>query len=153
MGKINMARVIVGGLVAGLVWNIGEYILNEPNLGEKWRAAYEALGKPPQESASTIAIFVGVTFVLGIVAVWLYAAMRPRFGPGPKTAFITGLVLWLVLSGTFWAWNQAIGLFPRDISTITLIWGLFEIPIATLIGAWLYREKPAAATSTVEARR
>ena len=151
MSGINMARVVVGGLVAGLVWNIGEYVLNEPILGEEWGAAYEALGRPPQESASTIAVFVGVTFVLAIVAVWLYAAMRPRFGSGPKTAIIAGLVLWLVLNGSFWAWNQAIGLFPRDITTTTLVWGFFEIPIATLVGAWFYHEKPAAAVSTVGA--
>jgi hypothetical protein len=152
VGRINASRVILGGLVAGLVWNIGEFVLNEPILGEEWGAAFEALGLPPQESATTIAMFVAVTFMLGIVAVWLYAAMRPRFGPGAKTALIAGFVLWLVLSGSFWVWNQAVGLFPRDISTITLIWTFFEIPIATLLGAWLYREQPAAAISTVERR-
>ena len=28
------------------------------------------------------------------VTVWLYAAIRPRFGPGPKTAICAGLIVW-----------------------------------------------------------
>ena len=28
--------------------------------------------------------FIVVDFVLGLIVVWTYAAMRPRFGPGPK---------------------------------------------------------------------
>ena len=26
---------------------------------------------------------------------WLYAAIRPRYGPGPKTAALAGLALWV----------------------------------------------------------
>ncbi len=28
MGRINLARVLVGGLMAGLIINVGEFILN-----------------------------------------------------------------------------------------------------------------------------
>ena len=149
MSRINIGRVIAGGLVAGLVWNVGEYILNEPILGDEWAAAYQALERPAEESATTIALFVGSVFVLGILAVWLYAAMRPRFGAGPKTAILAGLFIWAILYGFMWVWNVAVGLFPNEVFTITLIWGFFQVPIATMIGAWLYRETPSAATSTV----
>lgn len=152
MGRIKAGRVILGGLLAGLVWNVGEYVLNEPILGDDWAAAYEAIGLSMPESATAIALFIGSTFVMGILAVWLYAAIRPRFGPGPKTAVIAGLFLWLVVYGLFWFWNYISGIFPQRIFTITLIWGFFEAPIATLVGAWIYREEPAAATPTVEAR-
>lgn len=33
-------------------------------------------------TGSAIAINVIATFVVGILLVWLYAAMRPRFAPG-----------------------------------------------------------------------
>ena len=33
-----------------------------------------------------------VDFVLGLVVVWTYVAIRPRFGPGPKTALLAALV-------------------------------------------------------------
>src|SRR5437667_4515115 len=43
-----------------------------------------------------IGVFVIGGFVLGVLLVWLYAAIRPRFGPGPKTSLIAGLVLWFL---------------------------------------------------------
>jgi hypothetical protein len=33
------------------------------------------------------------------------------------------------------------GLFPTNLIIITIVWGLFEIPIATMAGAWLYKEE------------
>jgi hypothetical protein len=30
---------------------------------------------------------------------WLYAAIRPRYGPGPKTAAVAGFALWFIGSG------------------------------------------------------
>ena len=37
MARINTRGLVVGGLVAGLIINISEYILNEPVLGAAWR--------------------------------------------------------------------------------------------------------------------
>ena len=39
MGKINIARVIAGGLLAGLVINVSETILNTVVLGSQLEAA------------------------------------------------------------------------------------------------------------------
>lgn len=143
MGKTNWGRVIVGGLLAGLVLNIGEYLLNELVLGDDWEAVMETYGLGAY-TGSDIAMMVAWTFLLGIVLVWLYAAIRPRYGPGPATAVRAGLTGWLLLYGFWYLYNLASGMFPRDIVTISLIWGLFELPIATLVGAWMYREGEAA---------
>ena len=32
---------------------------------------------------------------MGLLLVWLYAAIRPRFGPGPRTATYAALVVWV----------------------------------------------------------
>src|SRR5262245_6567173 len=77
LGKINLSRVILGGLVAGLVINIGEFILNTYVIGEQSAAAMARLGLPaigPQQ----IVWFVVFGFLYGIWLVWLYAAIRPR---------------------------------------------------------------------------
>ena len=139
MGKINMGRVILGGLLAGVVLNIGEFLINEPILGEQWKGAMEALNLPPV-GGGAIAWFVVMSFVLGIAIVWIYAAMRPRFGAGPKTAIIVGLTVWFLV----WVWSfggtMVFGLYPTNLVLITLVWGLFEVPIASVAGAWLYKE-------------
>jgi hypothetical protein len=139
LGKINQARVILGGLLAGFVMNIGEYILNARILAADWTAAMQDLNRKPF-SEPQILWFVIMTFILGIAAVWVYAAIRPRFNPGPGTAICAGLIVWFFLglynSFTF----HVMGLFPDRLLAIATIWGLFEIPIATVIGAWLYKE-------------
>jgi hypothetical protein len=36
MGNINITRMLLGGLLAGLVISVGEYILSEFILGGQW---------------------------------------------------------------------------------------------------------------------
>ena len=137
---MNVGRILTGGLLAGLVMNIGEYVLNGIVLKEKWDAAMADMGMEPMTGA-TIGVLVVVTFVLGIAFVWLYAAMRPRFGAGPRTALIAGFFAWLLLSGMPFVWNQLVPVYPSSLVMVGLVWSFFEIPIATLIGAWIYKEK------------
>ena len=139
MGRINTGRVILGGLVAGLVINIGEIILNIPIIGAESDAALQALGLEPP-GGGAIAVFIATGFLLGLVAVWLYAAMRPRFGPGPKTAVIAGLVVWALGFLVAAIGYGMLGFFPARLVVITTVWGLFEMPIASVAGAWLYKE-------------
>ena len=140
MGKINLVRVIFGGLVAGLVINIGEFLLNEPILGSQWRAAMESLNRPPIGNQA-IAYFVILGFALGMVAVYLYAAIRPRFGAGPRTAVCAGLLVWFFAYLYSGVGMMAMGLVPRSLLLIGIAWGLLEVPIATVLGAWLYKEE------------
>src|SRR5258708_13314264 len=85
MVKINWGRVFLGGLLAGLVINIFEYVANGVVLAARWDAAMKALGR--QLSMSAGAVFIVGGFIIGgIAAIWLYAAARPRFVSGPRTA-------------------------------------------------------------------
>ena len=95
----------------------------------------------PPVGGSAIPIFVVVGFVGGIAAVWLYAAIRSRFGAGPKTALIAGLFFWLV--GYFWSGvvMYALHMYPARLMAIALCWELVESILATLAGASLYAEK------------
>jgi hypothetical protein len=93
MSKINLARVLRGGLLAGLVINVGELILNSMVLASEWAEFLEQLGLDPTFSAPQLVAGAIITFIYGIVLVWIYAAIRPRFGPGPRTAVIAGLTV------------------------------------------------------------
>jgi hypothetical protein len=87
-----------------------------------------------------IAGFVIMTFILGIVLVWVYAAIRPRFGAGVKTAIIAGVVTWLLGNCLPTAGFTIMGVLPTDLATIGCLWGLVEIGIAAVAGAWVYKE-------------
>ena len=139
MGKINLGRVILGGLVAGLVMNIGEYVLNEPILGAQWVAAMESLNRQPV-GGNAIALFVVATFILGVTTIWIYAAIRPRMGAGPSTAICAGLLVWFLVSLYPAAFYVAMDLFPQNLLLMAVVWAFFEIPIAAVAGAWFYQE-------------
>ncbi len=138
MSRINLGRVVLGGLLAGLVVNVGEFLLHEQVIKEREMAAMAALGRTGPMGELWIWILYG--FVFGIALVWLYAAMRPRFGAGAKTAAIAGATAWFfggLLSAVAMANMQ---LFPNDVLTITTVWGLVQTILAAILGAWVYRE-------------
>lgn len=143
MGGINMPRVLLGGLVTGLGINVGETLLNGYLIMPQYAERMMAYGVP--ESPYSVPIFAVYGFLLGIVAVWLYAAIRPRFGPGPKTAAMAGLAVWFIYSGSFADFHLAIPLFPTTVPLANLGWGLVELPLMTMLGASLYREGGDAA--------
>jgi MFS family permease len=141
MGKINWNRVILGGLVAGAIINIFESVLNGVIFAKDIEAAIKTLGR--QESGGALATFIVWGFLVGIFAVWLYAAIRPRYGAGVKTALCAGAAVWglgyLLAAVT----PIALHLFPRRLMAIGLAVGLVEVLLGTLAGAWLYREEAA----------
>jgi hypothetical protein len=138
MGKINVARVILGGLVAGLIINISEYVLNIYVVAEESNAIIERMGLPPI-GMHQIAWFLILTFVLGIVIVFLYAGLRPRFGAGAKTAVIAGVAVWLVTMMAGVA-DVIIGIMPPNLLVLAGAWSLVETVVAAVVGAWLYQE-------------
>lgn len=139
MGKINWGRVMLGGLLAGVVLNVIDAAVYGKWLAADFAAAMQALGKPGSMS-SLIPLFVVLDFVTGIGLVWVYAAIRPRFGAGPQTAVIAGVAVWFFV-GLLHALGEApMGLFPQRIYTITTIVTLIEYALATAIGAYVYKE-------------
>jgi hypothetical protein len=140
MGSINWGRVILGGLVAGLVVNVSEIILNVLILPGAFEAAMQERGIAYEDTPQQIGVWILWGFLFGIGAVWLYAAIRPRFGPGPGTALKAGFAAWFLASFlSTLAWLN-LGLLPGSLVAIGLVWGLVEMLLATLAGAWAYRE-------------
>ena len=138
MGKINWARVLLGGLLAGLVVNVFEYVTNGVVLAADWASASSALGHPMP--ASAVPIFIVWGFLVGIAAIWLYAVARPRFGPGAKTAVLTGFAFWVIGYVFPNVVTAALQIYPSRLLVITTLVGLVEITLGSLAGAWVYQE-------------
>jgi hypothetical protein len=139
VGKINATRVILGGLLAGLVINVGEALLSGLLLAERLEQAYRQLGLAAPGGAASV--ILGITgFLIGIALIWLYAAIRPRFGPGPVTAILAGSVTWLLVILFPALIGAAMGVFPAGLFMLGSVWALFEYILAGLAGGWAYRE-------------
>jgi len=140
MGKINIGRVIIAGLVAGIVADILGFVVDGMLLAPRWADGMKALGHT--EFASNEWIWFNLIGLAGGIAViWIYAAIRPRFGAGIKTAVFAGIVFWFVGSllpnlGLMWA----SGLFSHHLTAMTTAGNLVETLAGAIAGAALYKE-------------
>src|SRR5215207_8344013 len=97
---INTKKVVIAGLAAGVVLNICDYVLNGMLFADRMTTDMNAF-KPglgdamAQMDTNTIVGFVIMDLVIGMLLAYTYAAMRPRFGAGAKTAIITALIFWI----------------------------------------------------------
>ena len=139
MGNINITRMLQGGLLAGLVIGVGEFILSELVLDGQLVEVFARAGTG-ELGGGQIVVLAIVALVYGISLIWIYAAMRPRFGPGPMTALVAGLTMWVVAWLLVSTYLVGIGRFPAGLMLGATIWGLFELLVAAVAGAWLYQE-------------
>jgi hypothetical protein len=140
VGRINTSRLVLGGVVAGILVNVSETILNTVVLKRPWEDAMRALGKPMSMTGSAMAVWILWGFVYGILCVWIYAAIRPRFGPGGGTAAKAGFVAWM-LAGLLPSVGMGnMGIVPTSLLVVSACWTLVESIVVTIVGAWIYRE-------------
>ena len=136
---MNILRILLGGLVAGFVYFIGDGIVHGALLHSHW---VEILGPNADQALHQPAYFGPYDLLKGVLAVWIYAAIRPRFGAGIMTAAIAGLAVWFACTPI-----PLLGLLPQKFfgAGFALLWMVYAIIPAVLgaiAGAWVYKETP-----------
>ncbi len=147
MGSMNRQKVFVGGLVAGIVLIVLDYIS-----GMFIFAPYAA-GHAGAMSAAVVAtmnskraIVGGIVtdLILGWSIAWLYAAIRSRMGAGAKTALCAGFFVWLIFAlamGSYFLYR----LVSPGFMCIAAITMLVEVLIASYVAGMMYSEAGASA--------
>jgi hypothetical protein len=144
---INTSKVVVGGLVAGLVMNVSGFVVQGMLLGERMMAEMYAVAPSLQgkeEGGGVIAARVLTQFAVGLLLVWLYAAMRPRFGPGMKTAALAALAVWICGFLFYLDWLYVDMMTPVTYAIVSCVM-LVTLLIAAGIGGMLYKENDGLA--------
>ncbi len=128
---MNTRRIILGGLLAGVVISIGMGILDVTVIGTS---------RPISASATPLGVVLLRSALLGIFCVLLYALMRPRLGAGARTAIGAGIFAFLfgVLFPPF-GLTMSGALAPRTLLA-AIVWGAVLLPLAAMAGASVYRE-------------
>jgi len=155
MGKVNWQRIILGGLLAGVIIDIFEWVTNAVVFAADWAAVMKHLGSSTDFTVKQIAALNVWGLLTGIAMVGLYAAIRPRFGEGPKTAILAGFATWFLAYALGGSFPVIAHLFPRGLAAVTTLIGLVETVVGALAGAWVYKEasQPAAKSFSQAAGR
>jgi predicted anti-sigma-YlaC factor YlaD len=144
MGKINVGRVILGGIVAGIVSDVLAYLVDGVLLAQRWAGELSDLGRQ-DFSTNQIIGFNLLGLASGIALIWVYAAIRPRFGAGAMTAIYAGLAVWFIgvlIPNT--GFMVVAHIFGKHLALYTTTGGLVETLAGALAGAALYKEEPTA---------
>lgn len=139
MSGMNMGRVVVGGIAAGLVINVVEGVMNFAVLGDFMTDLYERMGAAPP-GGGAIAGYVMLAFLLGFLLAWLYAAIRPRFGAGPGTAVLAGVAVWVGASVVPVVGWYLMGVLAPGLLFLFLGYMLLELVLGALVAGIIYRE-------------
>jgi hypothetical protein len=125
--------IVVGGIVAGLLIIAGEAVLNLVILAHDWVDQFARFALP-DPTVGTTAQGVLKLLLLGIFSVWLADAIKQSFPRPGHAGVVSGLCLWLLV----WAWVQwgmvLAGYVTARIAVLTVLWGLWELPLAVWIG-------------------
>ena len=96
METINWRRLALGGSLAGVVLMVlaiasAAFFIGQQALRTRLQELF-----PPAGRGVALFFFISGFLLLGILMIWWYAAIRPRFGPGPKTAALAAVAVWLI---------------------------------------------------------
>jgi hypothetical protein len=143
---MNTQKVLLGGFVAGVVLNVIDFVTHVYILAARNKADMDAF-KPglsdQMMQGSAVASYIIMDFVLGFALVWTYAAIRPRFGPGLRTATYAALLFWL-LALIFTAGFRQMGIVSAGLWWTFAFIGLVNFFLAAWAGAKLYSEDAIA---------
>lgn len=140
---INTSKVVVGGIAASVVNLALGFVLFQVMLGARFAAEMEAAmpGSMAKMNENMALSFVGPV-VNGFLVAWLYAAMRPRFGAGMKTAVFAALPVWLC-GVAFYLDDISIGMMSWSTYTIASLAALVMTIVAASVAGLLYKEEGA----------
>ena len=146
---LNTGKVVAGGLAAGVVLNLIDYVTYTMLLVDRVKAEADAFHPGMADSmmsGNAITVYVITDFIFGLLLVWTYAAIRPRFGPGPRTALLVAFLFWILL-----AFCNA-GMMLMGMTSANLWWTemfvLFvNLAIASWVGAMIYKESGEGAAA------
>jgi hypothetical protein len=137
---VNGGKLVAGGILAGVVMNICDYVSNNFILATDWEhiARIRNVDMADMSSTPALVTYVVVDLLLGLLVVWTYAAIRPRLGQGPGTAIVAGFMVFFaqaLLMASF-----AVSFLTWDVFIRGGVLMLVSALAGALAGGWVYAE-------------
>jgi hypothetical protein len=140
MNDVNWGRFTAGALIAAAILFVSDGFLHQRVVTSLWHEVYEALGATtPDHSGLGVIWFIVHEAGRGLLAMFLYVLLRPRFGPGAGTAAWAGIVTWGAFSLAGPAQLVPIGFSSAALWISIAAWQLVFTIIAAIAGAAVAR--------------
>ena len=145
MGRSQALRVLLCGCIAGVLWSL----LTSAALlviGSDFLAAVQTSARYPRADG---AVFFAIDLLMGVWAVWLYAAIAPKHGSRLRAATVAGSSWWMLktLQSAKWV---GLGFLPVEVAVAPTIVTLATAIVASVVGAQIY-DRVTGAPQNVEA--
>lgn len=142
MTRLNLVRILTGGLLAGLVIIVvnvaaqlvlGQRVQDEMN---RWMPGAAARMAPTGPMAVALGLIMKV--VIGAVLAWLYAVVRLAFEGAGTAAFLSAFAVW-VLGAIFFSDFPLTGMISWTTYAFLEMLQLAAFLAAAGVAAWHYR--------------
>lgn len=144
LDKINIYRIIIGGIAAGFIMHLVDVLIHVVILKEHYSAMIQAGVMREQVIASSFILADLSVIFAGIIIAILYFLLRTVVGPGPKTALKLGFMLGLLLMPGAFALHAYYNV-DRIVSFALGAGFIIQHIFGTLIAAGIYKDKTAPA--------
>jgi hypothetical protein len=145
MSNVNWGKFILGALIVAAICFVSDGFLHQRVVNEQWEAVIAALGATvPEHAGFSMVWFVVFEAGRGFLTMYVYVLLRPRLGPGVKTATWAGVVAWVAYSLTGPAQFIPLGFYSVSLWAFVGIYQLVFTIIAAIVGAAPYSEKATA---------
>jgi len=140
MNEIKVKRIFLAGLITLVVFIVVEFLVESTFerlvFGHGVNEWYLKLGIREWGWKNNL-VNILIALLNTTMLIWLYAALRPMFGVGVKTALITSLFGFVF--ATAFAINMAnITQYPWRIALLETGYLLIELPVSIIVGATIY---------------
>ncbi len=143
--SINKSKVAAGGIAAGLVMAVLEIAMTKLVFGSRMIAEMNAFKPGMGDQMHVSGWWIGPlinNLIVGVLLIWLYAAIRPRFGPGMKTSTYAAVFFWL-FGSLFSLGYRMMGMMSWGLWLSYAVFWLVALVIAAATGARIYTESEA----------
>lgn len=141
MAGINYGRVALGALVGGIVANACDTVVGMFLMADEMQQMVQRLNLDPNiiQSSNVMATWIVADFVYAGLVAWTYAAIRPRFGAGPKTALLAAFVPYASVTAIL-AGFMAMGVFTESVYLKSAMFSLLTAALIGLAAGKVYKE-------------
>jgi hypothetical protein len=142
MNQVNRGRIMIGGVVGGILIFLMMGLANHVFLNAAWMDWMSRYGAflPHPPTRESMVLWLLQSLLVGITGTALYAGIRPRYGAGPRTALWAGFLVWVLVYLTEMLNGMALGHLSRSILAGECVSGLVSALVGVYAGAAIYKE-------------